>query len=115
MERGIRIGQGRHVFQKALCTMVRDLAGEFDTVNDQIAKFDAEIKTIAQQDADMSRLTEIPGIGPMIASALGAAIGDVRTFNKARDLSAWLGGGQCRSRRAVKQSSSPYPNVATPT
>ena len=106
MERGIRIGQGRHVFQKALRTIVldenvdlsprielliRDLAGELDTVNDQIAKFDAEIKTIAQQDADMRRLTEIPGIGPMIASALVAAIGDARTFNKARDLSAWLG------------------------
>ena len=39
----------------------------------------------------MKRLTEIPGVGLMIASALVAAVGDGRIFAKGRDLSAWLG------------------------
>lgn len=39
----------------------------------------------------MKRLGEIPGVGPMIASALVAAIGDGKTFGRGRDLSAWLG------------------------
>lgn len=106
MERGLRIGQGRHVFQRALRDIVatehadiggriqeliRDMAAELDELNERIAAFDMEIQDLARSDPDMRRLTEIPGIGPMIASALVAAIGDGKTFAKGRDLSAWLG------------------------
>ena len=38
-----------------------------------------------------SRLEEIPGIGPITASALVATIGDARSFKNARQLAAWLG------------------------
>ncbi len=106
MERGIRIGKGRHVFQKALMDltadcpddlsprMVRlfsDMAGELARINEQVATLDREIKAVARKDADMRRLMEIPGVGPTIASALVAAIGTGSSFGKARDLSAWLG------------------------
>ena len=49
--------------------------------------------TIPQARADESarRLTTIPGIGPLNATALVAAIGDVATFARGRDLAAWLG------------------------
>src|SRR5690606_5943042 len=50
-----------------------------------------EIAALAKSDPTIRRLTAIPGIGPMIASALVAAVGDGATFKKGRDLSAWLG------------------------
>jgi transposase len=37
------------------------------------------------------RLDQIPGIGPLGASALLASIGDIRTFKNGRQLAAWLG------------------------
>jgi transposase len=36
-------------------------------------------------------LTSIPGIGPLNATALSAAIGNAQTFRRSRDLAAWLG------------------------
>ena len=106
MERGIRIGTGRHVFQRELKLMLDDddqclmpgmvhmlseMAVELAAVNDRITGLDAQIRAHAREDADMRRLMEIPGVGPTIATALVAAIGDGSSFNKARDLSAWLG------------------------
>jgi transposase len=106
MERGIRPAQGRHVFQKFLTrlaedhigdltarmmAMLADMAAELGTINEKVAALDSEIKSIAGADQDMRRLMEIPGIGPTIATALVAAVGNGKTFGKGRDLAAWLG------------------------
>ena len=106
MERGIRIGSGRHVFQKALVKladhaegdlsgrmfeMFEGMAAELSALNEQVAGLDAEIKSVARKNEDMCRLMEIPGIGPTIATALVAAVGRGESFGKGRDLAAWLG------------------------
>ena len=106
MERGIRIGTGRHVFQKELIrltaegtddlsrrmlTLLSDMASELSVINDRISAIDAEIRVLAKTDADMQRLMEIPGVGPTIATALVAAAGTGSSFGKGRDLAAWLG------------------------
>ncbi|AWC26099.1 IS110 family transposase (plasmid) [Aminobacter sp. MSH1] len=106
MERGIRVGTGRHLFQKGLLKlteggtpdlshrmllMLSDMATELAAINDRIDAIDAEIKALAKTDADMQRLMEIPGVGPTIASALVAAVGTGSSFAKGRDLAAWLG------------------------
>lgn len=106
MERGIRIGAGRHVFQKVLVrlvatgtadlshrilSMLADMMAELATINDRVEAIDTEIKALAKADADMQRLMEIPGVGPTIASALVAAVGTGSSFAKGRDLAAWLG------------------------
>ena len=106
MERGIRTGTGRHVFQRELrlpmdddnlglmpgmVHMVSVMAIELAGVNDRTTDLDAQIRPLAREDADMRRLMEIPGVGPTIATALVAAVGDGSSFDKARDLSAWLG------------------------
>jgi transposase len=106
MERGIRIGAGRHVFQRefrqllhdddrclmpGIVHMLSEMAVELADVNDRIADLDAQILAHARRDADMQRLMEIPGVGPTIATALVAAIGDGSSFVRARDLSAWPG------------------------
>jgi transposase len=106
MERGIRPAQGRHVFQKFLTrlvedhkddltlrmmTLLADMAAELGTTNDKVAALDSEIKSVAGADQDMRRLVEIPGVGPTIATALVAAVGNGKTFGKGRALAAWLG------------------------
>ena len=106
MERGIRIGSGRHVFQKALenltdhvegdlsprmLEMFEGAATELASINAQVAGLDAEIKSVARRDKDMCRLMEIPGVGPTIATALVAAVGRGQSFGKGRDMAAWLG------------------------
>ncbi len=106
MERGIRVGTGRHVFQKELMRlaaegtadlssrvllMLSDMATELGTINGRVDAIDAEIKALARTDADMQRLMEIPGVGPTIASAFVAAVGTGSSFAKGRDLAAWLG------------------------
>jgi transposase len=106
MERGIRPAQGRHVFQKFLTrlvedhkndltlrmmTLLADMAAELGTINDKVAALDSEIKSVAGADQDMRRLMGIPGVGPTIATALVAAVGNGKTFGKGRDLAAWLG------------------------
>ena len=50
-----------------------------------------EIEAVARQDADCERLMSVPGIGPIISSAMVAAIGRGEVFSKGRDFGAWLG------------------------
>ena len=45
----------------------------------------------AKADEQVQRLMGIPGIGPITATALLAAVGDVKTFRNGRELAAWLG------------------------
>lgn len=58
------------------------------------ARIDGYTKLIEQHawlDADARRLMRVPGIGPIIASAVVATIGDARQFRRGRELAAWLG------------------------
>lgn len=57
----------------------------------RIAAFDAEFLAVARSDVTARRLSTIPGIGALNATALVAAIGNARSFARARDLAAWLG------------------------
>jgi transposase len=57
----------------------------------QVQALEAQIKAWHREDAASRRLEEIPGIGPLTASALVASIGDARNFKNGRQLSAWLG------------------------
>ena len=72
-----------HVIE-ALCTDWRYLDGRIETVSD-------EITTLSEQDDGAKRLMTVPGIGPIISSAMVAAIGSGAAFAKGRDFSAWLG------------------------
>jgi transposase len=50
-----------------------------------------EIETLAKSDNSCRRVMTVPGIGPLISSAMVAAIGNGTAFAKGRDYSAWLG------------------------
>jgi transposase len=57
----------------------------------RIATFDKQIMAIAKSNEHCQRLMTIPGVGPFIASALTASVGDPKYFSSGRHLAAWLG------------------------
>ena len=59
---------------------------------DVLAKqLEQQIKLWSRQSQEARRLEQVPGIGPMTASALVASLGDVSHFEDGRQVSAWLG------------------------
>jgi transposase len=71
--------------------LILELKHEWDELERRIDWANAELQRIAKQDDACSRLMEIPGIGPLVSTALVASIGNGITFRKGRDLAAWLG------------------------
>lgn len=71
--------------------LLADMRIRWEELDRRIAAFDAEFATMARTDDRARRLTSIPGIGALNATALVAAVGDAATFDKGRDLAAWLG------------------------
>ncbi|WP_207100688.1 IS110 family transposase [Paracoccus shandongensis] len=71
--------------------LVEDLRSEWRDLDRRIAAFDAEFVRMARDDEPARRLTSIPGVGVINATAFIAAVGDARCFNRGRDLAAWLG------------------------
>jgi transposase len=57
----------------------------------RIEALSTNIETLAHQDSACKRLMTVPGIGPIISSAMVAAIGNGSVFSKGRDFGAWLG------------------------
>jgi transposase len=56
-----------------------------------IAALDRAILAAHKADATSRRLETIPGVGPLIASAVTATVGDAGAFKSGRAFSAWLG------------------------
>ncbi len=71
--------------------LLGDMRACWEELDRRIAAFDAEFAAMARTDDRARRLTSIPGIGALNATALVAAVGAAATFDKGRDLAAWLG------------------------
>jgi transposase len=70
---------------------IEELVADWHRLDERIEALSAEITTLAKQDAACARLMTVPGIGPIISSAMVAAIGNGAAFSKGRDFGAWLG------------------------
>ena len=57
----------------------------------RITALDGRLVRQAREDEACRRLTEAPGIGPVIATAMVATVGDARLFSSGRSFAAWLG------------------------
>ena len=69
-----------------------DLYDELKHLDERVQKYNKKIAQISDQDVYAKRLQTIPGIGPVVATALVAAIGSsVAHFKNGRELAAWLG------------------------
>ena len=106
LERGIAVRQGLHflraelpgilakrtdVLSPRMLRIIEDLAGDWRRLDERIESLSAEITRVVDQDPACQRLTTVPGIGPIISSAMVAAIGTGDAFAKGRDFAAWLG------------------------
>jgi transposase len=70
------------------------LQGLVDQLRDterRVEDLDARLAERAREDEVCQRLTTIPGIGPITATALTATVGDATVFESGRHLAAWLG------------------------
>jgi transposase len=106
LERGIAVRQGQRflraelpnilatppdVLSPRMVRVIEGLAGDWRRLDERIEGLSSEIETVARQDAGCERLMSVPGIGPIISSAMVAAIGTGDGFTKGRDFAAWLG------------------------
>src|SRR5450755_136384 len=67
------------------------LWNEWKDLELQIVEMNDEVEQIASSDAACTRLRQIPGIGPLVATAIVAAIGNGAAFRKGREFAAWMG------------------------
>ncbi len=67
------------------------LVGALTHLEVEIGKLDAEIARRAKENEVARRLMTVPGIGPLIATAIAVLAPPPETFRKARDFAAWLG------------------------
>lgn len=105
-EYGIVVAQGITCIRKKLPQILEDTRSELSHLSQEILRqlyeelcewdqkvkgMDKRIVTLCQQSEPCQRLVKITGIGPLIATALVSAIGDIRAFKNGRHLAAWLG------------------------
>ena len=106
LERGVAVRQGPRflraelpgilatrtdVLSPGMLRVIEALAGDWRHLDARIEGLSGEIETLAHQDQHCERLMTVPGIGPIISSAMVAAIGTGEVFSKGRDFGAWLG------------------------
>ncbi|BEN88219.1 MAG: IS110 family transposase [Serratia marcescens] len=76
---------------QALIEMLRDQWHRLSDLDNQIDDIEKQLKTWMKQDEACQKVAAIPGIGPMIATAAVAAMGDAKAFRSGREFAAWLG------------------------
>jgi transposase len=106
LERGIPVRQGLRFLRQQLpeilakridvlsprmIRIIEDLSGDWRHLDQRIEHVTEEIEVLAHGTESCRQLMTVPGIGPIIASAMVAAIGNGVAFAKGRDFAAWLG------------------------
>src|SRR5262244_2538390 len=106
LERGIAVRQGLRflraelpiilatrsdVLSPRMLRVIEELVADWRRLDERIEGLSEEIEALARQDPACERLMTVPGIGPIISSAMVAAIGNGAVFTKGRDFGAWLG------------------------
>jgi transposase len=74
-------------FMRLLC----ELSEELKILDERVARHDGRLQQAARDDIRIKRLLAIEGMGPVVASALVAAVGDGRQFKSGREMAAYLG------------------------
>lgn len=106
IEYGLPVAEGRSALRRDIIGILEDaenglslkmrqliarLRDHWQQLESQIDECVREIEDIVVRNDDCRRLVSIPGIGPLGATALVAAVGNAATFRKGRELAAWLG------------------------
>jgi transposase len=106
IEQGIAVRTGAHALRKSLFAILENRADEISPrmsdliiglyedwlwLDERIETITGEIEEISKSEANCQRLMSVPGIGPIISTAVVAAIGTGEAFGRGRDFGAWLG------------------------
>lgn len=106
LEYGIAVSVGRARLLKSLPGILEDAENELTPVmrslvnqlrarlariEDELEETTRRIEIAAAEDERCHRLRQIPGVGPIVATALIAAVGNAAQFRRARDMAAWIG------------------------
>lgn len=106
IEQGITVRSGAHSLRNSLLTILDNRADEISPrmsdlivglyedwlwLDERIETVTNEIEEISRREANCQRLMSVPGVGPMISTAMVAAIGTGEAFERGRDFGAWLG------------------------
>jgi transposase len=106
LERGITLPQGRRHVDAALPGILADpatkLSGgvlilltelklELAQLTEKIDRANKSMEKIAQENEACQRLVTMPGVGPVISTAIIATIGNGAAFRRGRDFAVWLG------------------------
>jgi transposase len=106
LERGLTLPKGRSHLDEQLPRILEDaelrlsnsfrvllaqLKLELEQLTSRLEQMDRVIQQTAKESDACQRLAEIPGVGPVTATALIAAVGDGSAFQKGRNLAAWVG------------------------
>lgn len=106
IEQGIAVRSGAHALRKLLFPILQNRTDEISPrlsaiivglyedwlwLDERIESTTNEIEMISKREGHCQRLMTIPGIGPMISTAMVAAVGTGEAFERGRDFGAWLG------------------------
>lgn len=106
IEQGITIRKGLRAVQNSLLALlderrdeisprmrhiILDLHDDWMRLDARIEAISGEIAEIGQGEAHCRALRTIPGVGPVISTALVAAVGQGEAFDHGRDMAAWVG------------------------
>jgi transposase len=106
IEYGLPVKEGRAALRRELSGMLEDaenglsdrmrqligrLREHWKYLDESIVDYTHEIELIAKRHDACRRLVTVPGIGPLGATALIAAVGNGCAFKRGRELAAWLG------------------------
>ena len=105
-EFGIVMPQGIHSIMKRMPEILEDsennlpgvmrkllerLTENLKEIDRQVVELERQIQLWHRENEDSSKLAEIPGIGPLTASAIVATVGRAKEFKNGRQLAAWMG------------------------
>jgi transposase len=89
------LAQRTDVFSPRMIRLIEELADDWRRLDDRVDVVTSEVHALARQDECCRRLTSVPGIGALTASAVVATIGNGAAFS--RGATSELGSGWCRS------------------
>jgi transposase len=106
IEQGITVRRGLRALKNSFLTILEErkdeispqmrrvligLCGDWLWLDDRIDAVSKEIEEISRTEEHCADLMSIPGIGPMISTAMVAAVGKGEAFDRGRDFAAWIG------------------------
>ncbi len=106
IEQGITVRKGLHALKSSFLTILEDrqdemsprmrailggLYGDWLWLDERIETVSREIEEISRTEESCANAMTVPGIGPLISTAMVAAVGRGEAFDRGRDFAAWIG------------------------